>query len=153
MRAFIFLVLLCSLSATASAGPKIITVIMKGICLRVQLESKDSSCPSAASVVYNSISNGNILFQVPLANDLILAFVGRQSAQPEPEIFTLYLERVRISAGIEGGPPIKVSGTCRMTTSSDGNLVYRLICNAESHERIQYFLDFLGSGEPVSRLK
>jgi hypothetical protein len=125
------------------------TTVISGSCLIVQMASKSTTCATPATVVYMSLPNGVIVFNVPLSDNSVPAFVGDRDSQPKPEEYVLYLKRVRIAHGSEQETPVSVTGTCKMNVSTDGTIVHRIICDATDNQGRKFLLDFRGDGQPV----
>ena len=132
----------------AKAADTTITIV-GGSCQSVEVASQQVACGSPSSVVYSALPNGIVLFNVPLADGRVCGFVGDRDSQPKPEVYVLYLKRVRLARGSEGGTPIDVSGTCTVDVSTDGTLVHRILCDATDGQGGKYRLDFRGDGRPV----
>jgi hypothetical protein len=136
----------CVVTGASAVDMKI--VLASGHCESAQVASRPVACGSPNKVIYTMLSNGIVLFNVALADGRLYGFVGERDAQPKPELYVLYLRRVRLNRG-EEGTRVDVSGTCRLDVSTDGKLFHHLVCDATDAQGGKYLLDFRGDGQPV----
>jgi hypothetical protein len=133
------------------AQPKQIVKI-PGSCVVAQLAGNSVTCATNTGVIFVVLSNGVAMFNIPLADDRVLAFVGERDAQPAPGEYALYLQRVRLGLNAQESAATDVTGTCKMSMTPDGSMVHRIVCNASDISGRQFLLDFRGNDQPVEMI-
>ena len=118
----------------------------------VQLAGQSASCATNLGAIFVVLSNGIAMFNIPLSDDAVLAFVGEGDSQPAPGEYELYLRRVRLGVNAQESAATDVTGTCRMSMTPDASIVYRIICNASDASGRQFLLDFRGNDQPVEMI-
>jgi hypothetical protein len=146
---FVFLVVCVSLPVLTVKAEDIKVVSISGACQRVELFSKPAQCALGSPAIYMALPNGIVMFQFSLDDQSAVAFAGDRDSQPEPEEYTLYVKRVRISRSVQGGPATDVDGTCKMTVSTGGSMVHQIICSAADQRGGRFLLEFRSDGQPV----
>ena len=121
----------------------------KGECEEITLASLASECFRPNSVMYMHFRNGRTLFNVPLSDSRVIAFVGEKDSQPRLEEYHLYLSRIRIAS--KGTEFIaNVAGECIAQISRDGRVWHRIDCHSTDENGKSYALRFKGDGVVAS---
>lgn len=152
MLKIILTLLVLSSSAIAQTNNPI-TVVIPGECDRVVLGSRQTECSNRSTahmLIYSAWSNGRVGFTIILSDTRALTFLGESDRQPTPNLYILYLARVRIGSPNQTSLVSDVGGTCAMNLSTDGNMVYRVNCQAFDAGGNEYILHFRGTA-PVRR--
>jgi hypothetical protein len=77
----------------------------------------------------------------------VMSFIGEKDSQPRPEIYYLYLSRVRIASN--GSSFVaNIAGQCIVHMSRDATIWSRVDCDATDENGDAYALRFQGDGKP-----
>ncbi len=105
--------------------------------------------PCSSGLVYVQHQSGSILLSVQSGRDVTIGFQAERDEQPRPEEYTLFLSRMHTS--VSGRSAAKeVTGTCRISMSTDGQVWQRATCQATDRSGLVTVMTFTGNGQPVS---
>ena len=123
-----------------------------GSCDELIIAGKKDSCTPDNSVLYTHLRNGRALITVGTADGRVVGFVGEKDSQPQPQVYWLYLSRIRI--GSRGSEHLlDVAGQCIIRMTKDGLIWSRVDCDATDENSARYRLHFRSDGRPVDVLR
>ncbi len=136
-------------SDAAAQGTGSLIIGIHGHCENVTVAGKSAACAVKSGQLYMHFKNGNALFANQLADGRTLSFVGEKDAQPQLEVYHLYLSRVRV---LTKGTQLvsSVAGECVAHMSRDGYLWSFTQCTATDENGATYSLLFQSDGSRVT---
>ena len=120
----------------------------QGTCESLVVAGRQYDCHNTKGILLIHLTNGVAMLVSAFERDQALTFIGDRDSQAVPDVYRLYVSRIRLSSN-DNQTRFDATGSCIIHSSRDGQIWSRVDCSAVDSSFSRYELHFLGDGSRV----